>query len=180
MEFHNKTIWDVSKHDLFSRCVQLTRFIMFMAGSAIFVLFCQSAVEWLYLPGVKDWMQCDDTALISKGLQPILLDSNTSYGCTTKGVSRSLPCMCCVHGHCWRDAKIEKNSTAMGTMWDSMANGRKFKRRLPRYIIVSYKNLGDTGEYIRQEKDEAVGDVFRAIEMLHNLPPAGEETTDEL
>jgi hypothetical protein len=178
---YNKRRFDVSEDEFWLHMHNLGRLVLYLAASAATVIMMRGAVEYLYLPTVHAWMPCDaETLAPSESLQRALVpDPGVAYACTTTHTARSLPCMCCVRGHCWRGATIEKNSTAMGTMWDRVA-GRTLKRRVPRYMRVTYTSLSSAGTYEKQERDEAVGDVLRALELLHNYPVAGIEEEEEL
>ena len=167
--------------DVAHRGVQAGRALIYAAAGAALLILVSAGVEWSYLPTVRDWVACNRTMLISPSLQRRLM-LNNNVTCTTAKTSRVLPCMCCVGQHCWRDATIIKNATEMGTVWDVTRDGTRYKRRIPVYAVVSYVPLASEEVYVKQEKGVALGHFLRALEVLHNLPPAGEVLigTDEL
>ena len=177
-DVYNTGRFDLSRENVLLRGGQCVRLVAFMAVSVVIVIVAQTAVAWATAPGVRDWVACDATSPISDELRGALAADLAPYGCTTRRVTRSMPCLCCVGAHCWRGATIVKNATAMATMWDRVADGRLLQRRLPSYAVVLYEASGSSETYVRQEIGETVGDLFRVLEYLHNLTPDGTEVPD--
>ena len=183
MDAYNRGRFDFSKDNILLRLGQATRLGALLMASALSVVAVQYAFEWLMMPGVQEWIACDQSALIGASLQEKMrrdMGQDAAYWCSTHRVTREMPCMCCVGEHCWRDATVVKNSTVMATMWDHVADGRRLRRRIPAFVIVSYDKCDSAETYVRQEKGETVGDLFRALELLHNLEPDGIDEQQEL
>lgn len=181
MSFYNKGDWEFDLRDIFSLSLRCGKGLALLILSVAASISVERSIEWVQIPATVPWLQCDPAAIVEPDMQSRLLDANIYYGCTTQNVKRAMPCMCCVQGHCWRDAVIEKNGSDTAYMWDRLEDGRTMKRELPGYINVEYTELGSANVYSRQEKGALAGDVLRAMEILHNLPHAGEERpADEL
>jgi hypothetical protein len=91
--------------------------------------------------------------------------------CSTQFQSVPQPCLCCVFGDCWRDAKIVYNSSFSITVTDK-ENGIIRKRKIPKAMTVHY-NFLDNNRIVTEEGTK-VSFVLRAIELLKGWSPAGD------
>lgn len=101
--------------------------------------------------------------------------------CSSRWQAIPQPCVCCVHGDCWRDVKILSNGTQMVTMEDDVDDPppeRRLARRIPRTMNVCYMGVGETAfKTCLVEENEKVGDILRAIEFMRGWAASGEDVT---
>lgn len=146
---------------------------LFAVGNFVLALFAL----WT-APPTLPYFPCFPTGPISPATAALLLEplkEGRPYRCSSQDTAVEQPCVCCVTGHCWRNAEIIYNRSRTATVVDYV-NGRtdmRLRRELPYEAHVCFHEVSAKERNCTDVSGRELSYVLRALEMRNGWPPAG-------
>lgn len=133
--------------------------------------------RWYTAPPVLPYIACRDSPMLTIPASSLLVNPDLPYTCTSYMTAHQLPCVCCVLGHCWRNAHIIENRSRTATVVDNLYGDPEqcYVRVIPERAQVCFDELRTREQNCSIVSGTELALTLRALEMRNGWPPAGDK-----